>query len=72
MWDDKDNAVPDLEFKSAVEKLLTSDSIVKGLNQNLSYSNYGTNSNVIENEFVTKDVQGSSIKGLVKRKNTSP
>ncbi|MBU1056980.1 MAG: hypothetical protein KJ804_01470 [Proteobacteria bacterium] len=58
MWDDKDNAVPDLEFKSAVENLLTSDSIVKGLNQNLSYSDYGTNfkSKDIEDETITKNV----------------
>lgn len=57
MWDDKDNAVPDLEFKSAVETLLTSDSIVKGLNQNLTYSDYETNSNKdIENETIRKNV----------------
>ncbi|MDX9964099.1 hypothetical protein [Desulfobacter postgatei] len=56
MWDDKDNAVPDLEFKSAVEILLTNDSIVKGLNQNLSYSDYRTNSKDIKNEAMRKDV----------------
>ncbi len=60
MWDDKDNAVPDFEFKSAVENLLTSDSIVKGLNQNLSYSDYDINSmsksKDIENPTITKNV----------------
>jgi hypothetical protein len=46
MWDDEDNAVPDLEFKSAIESLLTNDSIVKGLKS----------SRDIESETITQSV----------------
>ena len=34
MWGENDNAIPDLEFKSAVEKLLSDDSIVNVLEKN--------------------------------------
>ena len=75
MWDDKDNAVPDLEFKSAVESLLANDSIVKGLNQNLSYSDYRTNSKDIQNETITKNVptekQAETQKGVHDDKGNS-
>ena len=36
MWEDGDNAVPDLEFKAAVEKLLTADNIVPALDLELT------------------------------------
>ncbi|MDO8946902.1 MAG: hypothetical protein Q7U88_07050 [Desulfocapsaceae bacterium] len=62
MWADKDNAVPDLEFKSAVEQLLTNDDIVKGLDSNLMYSDYNVTSSNVEAVIVKKKVLTENVK----------
>ncbi|GBE53157.1 hypothetical protein BMS3Bbin14_01640 [bacterium BMS3Bbin14] len=67
MWGENDNAVPDLEFKSAVEKLLSNDSIVKSLGEDFTYSDTDAKSttyqsNTIKSERVDKDEKKSQIK----------
>jgi hypothetical protein len=77
MWDDKDNAVPDLEFKSAVEQLLINDKIVKGLDSKLTYSDYDVSSSaanavVIKNEIPAQNVeiQSSQSDPSISRKSS--
>ena len=67
MWDEKDNAIPDLEFKSMVETLLTNDKIVKGLNPNLKYSEYEINTAEVEGIIVKDEVPRESIGAAVEK-----
>lgn len=70
MWGDKDNAVPDLEFKAAVEQLITDDSTVQGLNPDFSNAE---NKNLIcgSNHEPIKDNISDKIAAAAPDKNSS-
>lgn len=64
MWDNDQNAVPDQQFKLAVEKVLNDEKIIEALNTNLIYSNK------VEGEIDKSKVPEESVNNVVKENGT--